>query len=456
MKTRFGLNTNVPKGEPFWRLPHFTRRVFFRHLSTAVGGYFLLPSRPMENIARAAASPIGTAKNCIFILLTGAPSHVDTFDLKEGSWTPSYFNPTSYGDLRFPQGLMPKLADQLDSIAFLRSVRAPAIAHGLAQTWVQIGRNPVSGLSKIAPHIGSVVALELGPTSNDHTLPPFISLNASDGPGSGYFAPDTAPFYVNPNGGGLPNGTHPGGGQVFDRRYGLKLDIDSELEADPRLGPAAAEEFQVNLAARRLMYNDAVTQIFNFDTATRTAYGTSSFGNACITARNLLRAKNGARFVQISFGSWDHHTNIYAPNANLQSMARQFDNGLGALIADLKSDGSLDSTLIVAMGEFGRTVGPLNVNNGRDHHPQQSVLFAGAQVRGKRAIGSTDPTGGKIADPGWSRQREIHPEDIEATIYSALGIDWTTVRHDDPLGRGFEYVPLSEQDIYGPVNELWN
>jgi hypothetical protein len=456
MKTRFGFDTNIPKGEPFWRLPHFTRRIFFRHLSTAVGGYFLLPSRPMENIARAAASPIGTAKNCIFILLTGAPSHVDTFDLKEGSWTPGYFNPTSYGDLRFPQGLMPKLADQLDSIAFLRSVRAPAIAHGLAQTWVQIGRNPVSGLSKIAPHIGSVVALELGPTSSDHTLPPFISLNASDGPGPGYFAPDTAPFYVNPNGGGLPNGSHPGGPQVFDRRYGLKLEIDSELEADPKLGPSAAEEFQVNLSARRLMYNDAVNQIFNFDTTTRTAYGTSSFGNACITARNLLRAKNGARFVQISFGSWDHHTNIYAPNTNLQSMARQFDNGLGALIADLKSDGSLDNTLIVAMGEFGRTVGPLNVNNGRDHHPQQSVLFAGAQVRGKRAIGSTDATGGMIADPGWSRQREIHPEDIEATIYSALGIDWTTVRHDDPLGRGFEYVPLSEKDIYGPVNELWN
>src|SRR5260370_37872933 len=154
MKTRFGFNTNAFQGEPFWRLPHLTRRIFFRHLSTAVGGSLLLPSRPMENIARAAASPIGTAKNCIFILLTGAPSHVDTFDLKEGSWTPAYFNPTSYGDLRFPQGLMPKLADQLDSIAFPRAGRAPAIAHGLAQTWVQIARNPVSGVSKIAPRIG--------------------------------------------------------------------------------------------------------------------------------------------------------------------------------------------------------------------------------------------------------------------------------------------------------------
>ena len=82
-------------------------------------------------------------------------------------------------------------------------------------------------------------------------------------------------------------------------------------------------------------------------------------------------------------------------------------------------------------------------------------MFAGARVKGGRAIGSTDDTGASIADPGWSRDREVRPEDIEATIYSALGIDWTTVRHDDPLGRGFEYVPFSSQDLYGPVNELW-
>src|SRR6266478_6118398 len=199
MKTRFRLDTNIAKSEPFWRLPHFTRRIFFRHLSTAVGGYFLLPSRPMETIAKAAPTPIGTAKNCIFILLTGAPSHTDTFDLKEGSWTPAYFNPTSYGDLRFPQGLMPTIASHLDSIALVRSVRAWATAHGLAQTWVQIGRNPVSGLSKIAPHIGSVVAMELGGNPDDRTLPAFISLNAANGPDAGYFPSSDAPFYVSPN-----------------------------------------------------------------------------------------------------------------------------------------------------------------------------------------------------------------------------------------------------------------
>ena len=128
MKDRFGYDSSKAKGTQFWKLPHVGRRMFFRHVASAMTGYFLLPTRPMENVAKAAGTPIGTAKNCIFILLTGAPSHVDTFDLKEGSWTPSYFNPTSYGDLRFPQGLMPNLANQLDSVA-LRALGA-CLGHG--------------------------------------------------------------------------------------------------------------------------------------------------------------------------------------------------------------------------------------------------------------------------------------------------------------------------------------
>ena len=86
------------------------------------------------------------------------------------------------------------------------------------------------------------------------------------------------------------------------------------------------------------------------------------------------------------------------------------------------------------------------------------VLSVNAFSQSENAtVGGTvqDSTGALIDDPGWSRQRQIRPEDIEATIYSALGIDWTIVRHDDPLQRGFEYVPFSDQDLYGPVNELW-
>jgi hypothetical protein len=432
--------------------------MFFRHAASAVGGYFLLPVAPMETVARAAVSPINRAKHCIFVLMAGAPSHIDTFDLKEGPWTPADYKPEAYGDVRFPQGLLPKLAEQLDSISLLRSVRAWAAVHGLAQTWVQIGRNPTSGLAKIAPHIGSVVSIELSPRNPDQTLPAFVSLNTGSGAGAGYLPPENAPFYVNPSGGGLANTTHRDGPARFENRHGLLLQMDAELRSAQPLGPAPAEMAAFHQSARKLMYNSAVDRIFAFDQGERQRYGNTGFGNACITARNLLRAQMGTRFIQITIGGWDNHSNIYntGHNAtNQNSLAHQFDNGLGTLIADLKSDGLLEQTLIVALGEFGRTVGALNAQSGRDHFLQQSALFAGAGIRGGRAVGATDAAGRSVAEPGWSRGREVKAEDIEATIYSALGIDWTTVRRDDPLGRGFEYVPFSDRDLYGPVHELW-
>ncbi|MBM3773651.1 MAG: DUF1501 domain-containing protein [Acidobacteria bacterium] len=456
MKDRFGFDWSKIQGTHFWARPQLSRRLFFRHAASALGGYFLLPVRPMETVARAAGAPMGTAKNCIFILMSGAPSHVDTFDLKEGAWTPPAFNPTSYGNLRFPQALLPNLAAQIDSLAFVRSVRSWAAVHSLAQTWVQIGRNPVAATSKIAPHIGSVASLELRPGTQNKTLPTFLALNTgADGPEAGYLSPEHAPFFVTPNGNGLGNTAHPAGQARFDTRFNLLQTVDAEVRSSSALGAAAAEMSQFNLSARKLMYNPAVDRVFAFDAAERARYGNSGFGNACIAARNLLRANMGTRFIQISIGGWDHHSNIYQANAGLTTLSRTFDNGLGTLIADLENEGRLADTLIVAMGEFGRTVGPLNNQNGRDHYLQQAVLFAGAGIKGGRAIGATDGLGRGTTDPGWSRGRDVRAEDIEATIYSALGIDWTTVRRDDPLGRGFEYVPFSSQDLYGPVHELW-
>jgi uncharacterized protein (DUF1501 family) len=131
------------------------------------------------------------------------------------------------------------------------------------------------------------------------------------------------------------------------------------------------------------------------------------------------------------------------------------DDGLSALLADLKAGGLLKETLVVVMGEFGRTVGRLSAQNGRDHYLQQFAVFAGAGVRGGRAIGSTDERGSATRDPGWSRNRDIRPEDVEATLYSALGINWTRTRYDDPFGRGFEYIPYAGEDLYGPIEELW-
>ena len=150
------------------------------------------------------------------------------------------------------------------------------------------------------------------------------------------------------------------------------------------------------------------------------------------------------------------HQNIYAANRTCPPRRKILDDAVSALLSDLKANGLFDNTLVVMVGEFGRTVGPLTGAGGRDHWPQQFAFFAGGGVKGgtRRRRRPTRP-GPRRADYGWSQNRYVYPEDIEATIYSAMGIDWTTVRHDDPLGRGFEYVPQTGPFPFMPVHELW-
>ncbi len=443
---------------PFWSRPGLSRRHFFRLVGTSLTGfYFADVFSPPEVLANAAAVTRSTATHCIFILLAGAPSHVDTFDLKEGPWTPAEFAPTSYGALRFPQGLMPKIAEQLGRIAIVRSMRAWALVHGLSQTWTQIGRNPTSVLGKVAPHMGAVVALEFAarrrPTD---ILPGFVSLNSGGTQaGAGYFPSVYAPFSVFPNPGGLANTRHPDGEARFNLRWELLHSLDDSLRKNSPLGRPPEDLDNFEAAARALMYNPAVEQVFQYTAAERARYGNNGFGDACLVARNLVEQDRGTRFVQITLGGWDNHSNIYQANS-LPARCRQLDDGLGTLLFDLGTSGLLEHTLVVVVGEFGRTVGPLNGQQGRDHYFQQFALFAGAGVQGGRAIGSTDERGALTAEAGWSRQRDVKIEDVEATVYSTMGIDWTTIRYDDPFKRGFEYVPLSKYDVYGPINELWS
>ncbi len=445
----------MQSGTQFWKRPTLGRRMFFRHLTSAVGGYYLLPSRPMETVAKAAPALKGTARQVILILMSGGPSQVDTFDFKEGAWTPQGFNPTSYGPVRWPQGMMPKLAAQLGDVALVRSIRAWALVHNAARTWMQIGRNPTLSGSRIAPHIGSVVSLESEASNANALLPAFVHLNVTTGPGSGYLAPEHSPFYMSPGGGGVANSTHPLGQARFTSRLALLEQMTADLKASGELGPDVQETFAFQQGARKLMYNPEVDRIFTFDQNEKNRYGNTGFGNACIAARNMLRARAGVRFVQINQGDWDNHEDIYKAGAGHMAVMPVFDKGVGTLIEDLRNDGLLGETLIVCYGEFGRVPGNINSGKGRDHHVQQAALFAGGGVKGGRVIGSTTALGDAIVDYGWSRKREIRAEDIEATIYSALGIDYTTVRRDDPIGRGFEYVPFSDRDLYGPVNELW-
>ena len=450
MKNRFGFDWTGIQGAPYWSKPRLGRRVFFRHAASAMGGYLLMPTRPMDGVAQAAAATKGTAKYCIFVMMQGAPSHTDTFDIKPANGMPlNEFKPTEYKGVLWPAGMMPRLGEQFGDITLLRSVRAWANVHGLMQTWVQMGRNPATPTAKISPHIGSVVSMEL--TDRTAILPAFIALNGTPRAAAGFLPVAHSPFVL-AAGAPLPNTSHREGAARFAQRSELLVATEKAGGDAVELGLSPDEIADWKARSRALMYNGAVDRIFTLGEDEKARYGASAFGNACLTARNLLRANMGTRFIQITFPGWDHHANIYT---QLAGMLPQFDNGLGRLMTDLKADGLLDQTLIVAQGEFGRTVGPVNGNRGRDHFGQQAVFVAGARTRGGRAIGISDLNGRGTLETGWRRDREIRAEDIEATMYSALGIDWTTLRKDNRFGRGFEYVPGAEQDLYGPVHELW-
>jgi hypothetical protein len=440
----------------FVRRPHWTRRNFFQILGAGVAGSYLTREARADTCSSQNVTPQNTARNVIFILMAGAPSHVDTFDFKmTNGVTPSAANPATINGILWPTGILPNLGNMLGDIAIVRSAQAHALVHSLGQTWVQIGRNPAAALGDIAPNIGSIVALEKAAFRKpSDVLPTFLALNSDAAVSSGYLDASYAPFKYNPTAAGLPDTQNAFGQARWQEMFNTLHTEDDVLRINSPLGKPAEDMNGFYESARSLMYNPSVQSVFSYAAADSQRYGNNSFGNACLVAKQALAANQGTRFIEIMLGSWDHHQDIYAAN-NLPRMAKLLDDGVSALLNDLKSAGLLNETLVVMMGEFGRTIGKLTAQNGRDHHLQQFCVFAGAGVQGGRALGSTDDTGGATKDFAWPEQRDMKPEDIEATIYSAMGINWTNIRYDDPFGRGFEYVPGADQGTYKPIDVLW-
>ena len=447
----------------------FSRRGFLRIAGTGmVASYFADVFAPALLHGATGSSPTlkRTARNCIFVFLSGGPSQVDMWDFKEGAWTPPDFTPTNYGNVRWPQGLLPKTAEHLNRIALIRTGMAWAAVHPLAQKWAQIARNPSGATGGFAPHIGAVVSLETQQRrAISDVLPAFIALGGTSA-GAGYFPAQHSPFSITASATGLPALTHPDGAARLGERWNLIQSIDT-ARATGSLAREAADMASFYDQAKVLVDTPNINQVFSFTQEERTRYGATNFGNSLVVARNLVAANRGTRFVQVTLGGWDHHDNIYAKEAanSLYTQCRTLDNALAPLLTDLSTmPGAeagktlLDETMVVILGEFGRTVGALKgtaEGGGRDHYLRMSVAMAGGGVRGGKILGVTDSLGDKAVDYGWSANRDVRPEDITATIYSALGIDYTIMRPDDPLGRGFEYVPFAKDGTYKPVDELF-
>ena len=444
--------------------PYISRRGFFEVAGAGLAGSYLT-AKAAKGCTVQVSQQVTTqnkAKNVIFILLAGAPSHTDMFDLKVvNGTTPAAFTPTVVNGINWPMGILPKLGSHLGNMAIVRSMNAWALVHSLAQEWTQIGRNPAAALGNIAPNIGSVVAIETAAQrTKGQVFPSFLALNSATSVGNGYLPASYAPFRIVPATAGLPNTTNSLGQTRFADLWSRMHTLDSPLRINSPLGTPIQDYDDFYNSASQLMYNPVVQQAFSYSAADSTRYGSTSFGNACLVAKQALAANQGTRFVQITLGSWDMHQDIYGTanpkGNNLFTMCPQLDNGVGALLDDLTASGALNDTLIVMAGEFGRTVGPVTAGR-RTRSPRPAIRRL--RRRGNNGRQSHRRNRRRPArtttDFGWSRQRLVKPEDVEATIYSAMGINWTTVRCDDPLQRGFEYVPFSEQNLYGPIDELW-
>lgn len=431
-----------------------TRRDILRATAAAIG--LRQPCR--AQVTSAAVNTRNTARTCIFINLDGAPSHLDTFDVKDAGWNPADANIQQSGRIALSRAFFPQLSRHSDRLCLLRSVSSWEAEHVRGQFYLQTSHPANPAFVAETPHIGAVAALERG---GEGKLPPFLSLNGIAGQGATFLGGRYEPMVAPANPGGFSTITHNFYGAQSQQRFDDKFRLLQELETPFREAPydqAMAAQPAYYAAAKNLMYDPVITQVFQFSDEERQRYGATNFGNACIVARNAVRSRSGAAFITIRNGGWDTHQSMFDtryPN-NFYTLTNQLDSGVGNLVADLRSSNDLDSTLIVIMGEFGRTPGELNSRGGRDHHRYaMSVAMLGGGVKGDFIIGATDPSGDRIVDYGWSGARPIYPEDITATIYSALGVNWTKRILDTPTGRIFEYVQGGIRGEFLPVEEVF-
>ncbi len=443
---------------------HFlTRRQALRIGGLTMAGYHFLPLVQPKLKAEGNASPRGSARFCIFVMLQGGQSHVDSWDFREGRWTPEDFAVKEISGVgKWPMGLYPKLAERLDKVSLVRSIEAWESQHGRGQYYVQTAHQHNPALAKELPALGSVIASEFASRRKpDDSLPPYVAFNTFPQVGlinQGFLPATYGPFHINTESDLSALAPPEAEQQEFKRRWELLRRFDDRLRTDPSLERKAYRDYHNYYeGAVELMSDPRTAKVFDIQPEERKRYGGNTASDAFILARNLVTADAGTHFVFLSHEDWDHHGKIYDRN-NFYRLSEELDTGLSNLLDDLeaskRADGTsvLDETLVVVMGEFGRTPGALTNIAGRDHFQYAMTgMFAGGGVKPGQVIGATDEQAAKIVDHGWGPKRSIYMEDIATTIYSTLGIDWTKKVSGTPSGRDFYYI-----EIFSPTQLLAN
>lgn len=382
----------------------------------------------------------------ILMWCSGGPTHLDTFDPKPDapSEVRGPFNaiPTNVDGIQLSEHL-PNTAKVTDKIAIVRSLASNIAAHEQASQYLLTGYKPLPTLEY--PAYGAVVSKELGPRNN---LPAYITIpDAGRGMASGFIGGGFNPFSTSDPATptfrvadvNLPRQV---GDDRLTRRKGYTDRMNERFATavqDP--GVRAVDSFYQR--AYDLVGSQAAKKAFDLsseDPKVRETYGQTTYGQGALLARRLVEA--GARFVTVQKGGWDTHDNAFQRLSG--QLLPELDKAYAALLTDLAQRGTLDRTLVVLMGEFGRTP-RINPRGGRDHWARcRFVTFAGAGIRGGQVIGKSDEQGGTPSD------RPVSVEDVATTLYSALGIDYMK-QYITPTGR-----PIHLAQGGGVIKELWS
>ena len=396
----------------------------FLEIGALTGLGLSLPTALAMRQASANDPLLGTARNCILIWTQGGTSHHDTFDPKPqaAASVRGEFGviDTAVPGVQFTE-VCPNMARELGRFGLIRSWNPENGSHGHADQIMMSGRKVNQTLHY--PTFGSVVAWNQGFKS---ALPPFVQMGNNvdrrfGGGMPGILGLQHGPFEMNAD----PNQkqftvrdiTPPGGVTMerIDRRKRMLTSVD-QLQRQAELQPGAFNDLDEHYkAALNMITAPETKKAFDIDSeevALRDRYGRNRFGQSCLLARRLI--ESGVRFVTVTDGGWDTHTNNFA--ALKSNLMPRVDQALPVLFEDLQTRGLLDSTLVVWLTDFGRTP-TINSASGRDHWASSGfAIMAGAGIPGGSVIGATDDEGSKpIRD-------EILSESIAATIYEKLGL----------------------------------
>jgi uncharacterized protein (DUF1501 family) len=398
--------SRVPRG--------MTRRHFLEHLAGSAA--LAVPAISLTNALRANAADLKRRhKAAILLWMGGGPATIDLWDLKPGAPTGGEFKPISTSGSQQICEHLPQVAKQMHHLSIVRSMSTREADHNRGRYFMHTGYVPDSNVEH--PGYGSVISHMLAEQTATRGLeiPPFVAVGGGS-VGPGFLGMTHAPFVVNSNGDVRNLKTN-----MEIERLNQRMRMLNALETGfikQRRGQLASDHAEVLEKTVNLMTSEQM-QAFKVDRepqAMRERYGNTSFGRGCLMARRLI--EQGVAFVEVDLGGWDTHQNNFTQLRNTK--LPELDQAMSALVSDLDERGMLADTVILWMGEFGRTP-RINSTAGRDHWARSwSVVLGGGGIQGGLAVGRTTADGTDVDSEPYNAQ------DLMATVCHALGISLET------------------------------